>query len=194
VPAKVTKVACQSCGANLSIDESIRFVTCGYCSASLEIIHSSSASYSKTLEEVIKRQDAVEAELKVLRLEKQIQRLEDEWESFRARVSSKTENGTLVEPGKFGPILFGVITGAFAIFVGVFAASEGSWILGLLAIGVMILAYFIPQHGIRRAKEFALMRNRYLQKKTQLKSQLSSAERALRFAPMKRSGKPGKFS
>jgi hypothetical protein len=37
MPTKDHKVARQGCGANLEVDETVRFVTCGYCSASLEL-------------------------------------------------------------------------------------------------------------------------------------------------------------
>ena len=189
MPVKVTKVACQSCGANLNIDESIRFVTCGYCSASLEIVHDPSAVYSKLLEDVVKRQDAVEDELNILRIERKIQRLEAEWESFRQSVCSKEKDGSLVEPNKAGPILFG----AFALIIGlIILISSGAnqqWIGLLLGLGVLFLGYFGSTHGIRRAKEFAAIRSRYLKNINQLKGDLSSAERKLRFNPMKRSGK-----
>ncbi|MGB6221154.1 hypothetical protein [Haloferula sp.] len=189
---KVTKVACQSCGANLTIDESIRFVTCGYCSAQLEIVHDPSAVYSKTLDDVVKRQDAVEDELRVLRLEKSLQRIEQEWENFRIRVSSKSENGTIVEPGKAGPILFGIFATILCVFLFGFGLSERIWLIAILGVAGIALSYLITQHGLRRAKEFAHMRTRYLQKRTKLKGELASAERALRFQPMKRSGKPSK--
>ncbi|MEP4077891.1 hypothetical protein [Haloferula sp.] len=194
MPTKLTKVACQSCGANLSIDESIRFVTCGYCSAQLEIVHDPSTIHSKLLEDVVKRQDAVEDELRILRLEKQIQRLERNWESFRARVSTKGKDGTLISPNKLGPILFGLFAGTIGLISMGLAATERQWVLALLAIGALMLAYFVPHHGIRRANEFAMMRSRYIEKRSRLRSQLSSAERTLRFAPMKRSGKPSRSS
>jgi hypothetical protein len=193
VPAKVTKVACQSCGANLNIDETIRFVTCGYCDAQLEIVQDSSTVHSKLLEDVVRRQEAVEDELRILRLEKQIQRLETEWESFRQRVCTKVENGTLIEPSKFGSILFGSIAGVIGVLgLAAAASSTDRWPIGLLAIVAMFLSYFFMKHGIRRADEFAAMRTRYLQKLSKLKGELSSAERDHRMPPMKRSGTPSR--
>ena len=189
MPVKVTKVACQSCGANLNIDESIRFVTCGYCSASLEIVHDPSAVYSKLLEDVVKRQDAVEDELNILRIERKIQRLEKEWENFRQNVCSKEKDGNLTEPNKAGPVFFGICALVIGLFILIASGSNQEWIGVLLGLGVLFLGYFGSTHGIRRAKEFAAMRSRYLTKLNQLKGDLSSAERKLRFNPMKRSGK-----
>ena len=35
---KTRRVCCQGCGANLEVDETIRFVTCNYCDARLEVV------------------------------------------------------------------------------------------------------------------------------------------------------------
>lgn len=188
MPVRITKVACQNCGANLSVDESIRFVTCGYCAAQLEIVHEPSTVHSKLLEDVVKRQDAVEDELRGLRLEKQIERLDHEWGAFRERVSSKTKDGTLVEPGKAGPILFGIFGTALCLFLFGFALSERYWIASVLAVSAIALVHLITRHGMRRADEFSRMRYRYLQKRTQLRGELSAIERGRRMKPMKRSG------
>ncbi|MFC7337963.1 hypothetical protein ACFQY0_12295 [Haloferula chungangensis] len=189
---KVTKVACQSCGANLSLDESIRFVTCGYCSAQLEIVHDRSTIHSKILNEVIKRQDAVEQELRILRLEKKIQRLESEWENFRQRVCSKDRQGNLVEPNRYSPAIMGVCAWTLGLIIIVASGPNEQWLGLIIGLAILIVSYFVTRHGIRRAKEFAAMRSRYLHKRTQLKNELSSVERRLRFSPMKRSGKPGR--
>jgi hypothetical protein len=42
----VTKVCCQSCGADLQIDESIRYVTCNYCNSVLEVVHGASVTHT----------------------------------------------------------------------------------------------------------------------------------------------------
>ena len=189
MPVKVTKVACQSCGANLSLDESIRFVTCGYCSAQLEIVHDSSTIHSKILEDVVKRQDAVESELRILRLEKKIQRLETEWDNYRQRTCSKDNHGNLVEPSKAAPALMGALAWISGLSIIVSSGSNQLWPGLILGLAILIISYLFTDRGIRRAKEFASMRTSYLQKLTQLKGELSSAERALRLKPMKRSGK-----
>jgi len=188
VSVKVTKVACQSCGANLTLDDSIRFVTCGYCSAQLEIVHDSSTIHSKILEDIVKRQNAVEAELNILRIEREIRRIERGWESYRQNLSSRAKDGSLVEPSTIGPTLvwaFGWIIGLIIIIA---SGSNQQWFGLVLGLAILLTSYLIADHGIRRAKEFAAMRSRYLIKLNHLKGDLSSAERKLRLAPMKRSG------
>ena len=49
---KITKVCCQGCGADLPVDESIRFGTCNYCHARLEIVHDPTVTHTRLLEDI----------------------------------------------------------------------------------------------------------------------------------------------
>lgn len=43
----VKKLCCQGCGSDLVVDEGIRFVTCNYCGARLEIVHDATTTHSR---------------------------------------------------------------------------------------------------------------------------------------------------
>lgn len=46
---KITKVCCQGCGADLEVDEEIRFVNCNYCGAKLEVVHDATTTHTRLL-------------------------------------------------------------------------------------------------------------------------------------------------
>ena len=54
---KVTKACCQGCGADLQIDETIRFVTCNYCNARLEVVHDTTVTHTRQLDKIEKTTD-----------------------------------------------------------------------------------------------------------------------------------------
>ena len=51
----VKKLCCQGCGSDLVVDEGIRFVTCNYCGARLEIVHDATTTHSRLLDKIEKR-------------------------------------------------------------------------------------------------------------------------------------------
>lgn len=63
---KVTRVCCQGCGADLQVDETIRFVTCNYCGAKLEVVHGESVTHTKQLDRIERTTDLLASNLKVI--------------------------------------------------------------------------------------------------------------------------------
>ena len=191
--AKISKVACQGCGAVLEVDESVRFVTCRYCASRLEICHDPSTIYSKLLEDVVRTQKSAERELRLIRLERQLDRLDKTWKSFADSVSRKAKDGTLHEPSGSDSILVMVLT----VFIGfllllVSLDSWDRWPLALLALGVFFTGWTISRHAKRRAREFARTRRSYLKRRTALKLAITRAESGESLPKMRRSGVPAR--
>src|SRR6478736_7918389 len=95
---KITKVCCQSCGADLQIDETIRYVTCNYCNAQLEVIHDATVTHTKQLERLERTTDQLANKLQVLELQNDLEQLDSEWEKFREATLTRDDNGQLREP------------------------------------------------------------------------------------------------
>ncbi len=78
---KITKVCCQGCGADLQIDETIRFATCNYCHARLEIVHDPMVTHTRLLEDIERNTEEIADNLRIVELQNELERLDRDWES-----------------------------------------------------------------------------------------------------------------
>ena len=74
----VRKLCCQGCGADLEVDDSIRFVNCNYCGARLEIVRDASTTHSRLLDKIERRTGEMAGELKIIRLQNDLEQLDRE--------------------------------------------------------------------------------------------------------------------
>src|SRR6478736_2979854 len=139
---KVTKVCCQGCGADLDIDESIRFVTCNYCHARLEVVHDPTVTHTRQLDKIEKTTDQLANKIKVLELQNELERLDREWGSRRETLLVRNQRGGVSEPSAAGSLLVGIVVVGFGIFWISMAVSHGAPaffpLFGLVFIGAAI--------------------------------------------------------
>lgn len=175
---QITRVCCQGCGANLEVDESIRFVTCNYCHARLEVVHDSTTTHTKLLEELDQRTESMARDIKVLQLQSDLERLDREWESVRQAMMIRGKDGSVSEPNAtsatFGGILAIVIGVAWMIFTGATPAPAIFPLFGLVFIGGGIFGMI---SGNNKASEFESLRSRYQMKRGQMISQIENEKR-----------------
>lgn len=159
---KVTKVCCQGCGADLDIDETIRFVTCNYCHARLEIVHDSTITHTRQLDKIEKTTDELVNKVRVLELQNDLERLDREWDSLRNSLLVRNKQGNASEPSSAGSMIGGVVAIIFGIFWISMASSHGAPgifpLFGLLFIGV---AVFNMVSGTAKAGAFRNQRSDY---------------------------------
>ena len=189
VSVKITRIACQQCGADLDVSADIRFVTCRYCSSRLEIVHEPTVAYSKQLEDLAARTEEVERELRMLRLHRELDALDESWESFRRAVSSRSRDGRLVEPDSTAAAsLPGLAAAGASVMIAVIALSGNHPLLLLAMIPVLGLGVLLTRTGFRKVDLFRRTRARYLQRRTQLSGEIHGLGKSGRLPPMKRSG------
>lgn len=186
---KMSKIACQQCGADLEVNEEVRFLTCRYCNSRLEIVHDPSVSYSRILDQLVQKQTSIENELKLIRLHRKLHELEQGWESYRQSVSSRAKDGQLVDPSmriSALPMLASIPVG---IVLMILVGESLNWIAGGLCFPIPVfLGFFISGSLQRKKNEFLGMRHRFLQQRTSLKGVIHGLEKNGAMRPMKRSG------
>jgi hypothetical protein len=152
---KVTKVCCQGCGADLQIDESIRFVTCNYCNARLEVVHDETVTHTKQLDKIERTTVELANNLKVIELQNDLERLDREWDNQRNGLLVRSKDGSLSEPSSAGSVVGGVVVIVFGIFWTVTAAGMGAPgflpLFGLVFIG---FAVFGMISGASKASQY----------------------------------------
>ena len=62
-------VACNHCGAPLDVPGSAKYLTCNHCGSRLVVKRTSSVSYTEVLQNISRKTDALEKEVRKLRLQ-----------------------------------------------------------------------------------------------------------------------------
>jgi hypothetical protein len=166
---KVTKVCCQGCGADLQIDESIRFVTCNYCHARLEVVHDASVTHTRQLDKIEKTTDHLANKVRVLELQNDLEQLDREWDSRRETLLVRSKHGNVSEPSSAGSLIGGMVMIAFGIFWTGMAASHGApAFFPLFGIGFIGFAIFNMVKGTAKADTFKSERGDFETRRRQL--------------------------
>ena len=172
---KITKVCCQGCGADLQIDETIRYVTCNYCNARLEIVHDQTVTHSRQLDKIQHTTDQLAGTLKVLELQNDIEHLDREWEKFRNTVLTRNENGQISEPSDVGSIVAGIVGLVVGILWIVVCTTNGMSPFALAGVLFIGIAIFGMKRGCDKAELYRVQSYRY---STARKSLLQRLEQA----------------
>ena len=75
----VESIACNNCGAPLSIPGAANFVTCIYCKASLSVKRNNSVVYTEVLGRIEAITESMADDLRFLRLERELEYLDKHW-------------------------------------------------------------------------------------------------------------------
>lgn len=173
----VRKLCCQGCGADLQVDDSIRFVSCNYCGARLEIVRDATTTHSKLLDKIERRTGEMAGELKVIRLQNDLEQIDREWQAERSKYLVTNKHGQVSEPSSAGAVVVGVLVIGFGIFWTVSAASMGAPgifpLFGLVFIG---FALFGIVSSVNKADNLKNGENVYQAKRSRLLAEIEQAK------------------
>ena len=79
------------------MDETIRFVTCNYCAAKLEVVHGESVTHTRQLDRIERTTNLLASNLKVIELQNEIERLDREWDRDREGMLVRDASGRVRE-------------------------------------------------------------------------------------------------
>jgi hypothetical protein len=182
-------VCCQGCGADLEVDENVRYVTCNYCHARLEVVHDTSVTHTRLLEKLQKNTERMAGNLQVIELQNDLERLDREWESQKEGYMVSGKHGHRYLPSTGGSVFGGVIIIIFGIVWTTIAsgiAHVGSGfpnmgglglfpLFGLLFIGGGI---YTIVNGSSKASAYQSAEQDYQQQRQRLIQQIEEARRA----------------
>ncbi|MBC8128638.1 MAG: hypothetical protein H8M99_15985, partial [Gloeobacteraceae cyanobacterium ES-bin-144] len=147
---------------DLEVDESIRFVTCNYCNARLEIVHDATVTHTKQLDKIEQTTHQIAGNLKVIELQNDLERLDREWEMRRNSLLVRGKDGQVTEPSAIGSAFAGSIGIGFGIFwiflTGSNQGMQAFSLVGLLFIAASIYGIFI---GYSKAGAYRKMMSDY---------------------------------
>lgn len=116
-------VSCNNCGAPLSITGNVNYVTCGHCGSQLAVKRNESVTYTERIESLEGRTDTMAHEINRLKMQQELNQLDDDWEIEKKDYMINSKNGSTLpdEPSA----LIGV------------AVS----VIGLIILGIMMLSF-----------------------------------------------------
>jgi hypothetical protein len=136
VNTTVRQLCCQGCGATLPVTEGVRFLTCNYCEAHLEIVQDQATTHTRLLEGIEQRTKKIERDLEVIRIQGELKHLDEAWAKYEARFDPRDERVRRDEPtgGLFGIGLIGVIIGIALLrlevwWLGAVLAPASAWFM-----------------------------------------------------------------
>ena len=169
IKMRITHVRCHGCGAGLTVNETVRFVTCNYCNAQLEVVHEPSVTHTKLLEEVVRSTEHLASRMKVVELQNDLLKLERDWDQVRERCLIRDQQGTLQEPSV---ITAKMIAGAAMIVIPLltYANAQTMDVRSAFLIGGVLaaVAFFVVRGTLAHAREYESTKAAYRKKRHKL--------------------------
>lgn len=137
-----TPLLCNQCGASLNVAENTNFASCGYCNSKLKVHRSGGAVFSEVVEAIKERQDHTDNRVRILELENQILRLNQQWEMTKDRFMVHPKEGKPYLPDtKSGTgNVIGIIAAVVIGFVAVSMVGDIGFLFLLFAVGITVVS------------------------------------------------------
>jgi hypothetical protein len=175
---KITKVCCQGCGADLQVDETVRYVTCNYCHARLEVVHDPSVTHTRLMEKLEKNTERMAGNLRVIELQNDLERLDREWEQQREGFMVTGKHGHRSLPSTAGSVFGGIVgLGVGVVWIGA-AASMGApapfVLFGVVVVGLVI---FGSVNGLSKAGGYQSAESAFQARRAEMIRRIEQARR-----------------
>jgi len=162
-------VTCNSCGTNIEIEDTTRFVTCKNCSKSLEVTRTSSSVLTKVIEQQKKTATAKTINTFEVSIQEQIELLDNEWKNtlpnYMVQGQLPSADGDIITALLF----IGIILCFVATILGVLWAELPFIIAGLGFAGLNI--WKLINH-LNRSQEFNKKKTEYEKKRSLLMAKI----------------------
>jgi hypothetical protein len=175
---KITKVCCQGCGADLQVDETVRYVTCNYCHARLEVVHDPSVTHTRLMEKLEKTTERMAENLRVIELQNDLERMDREWDQRRENFMVTGKHGQRSLPTSAGSVVGGVFAAVFGV-IWIGAAGSMGAPLPFVLFGVVFVGFaiFNAVNGASRANAHQSAEASYRRQRGELIRRIEAARR-----------------
>jgi hypothetical protein len=176
---KTVALSCGKCGAPLSVPDGTRYLTCTFCGSRLEVHHEGGAAFTAVLEELAATTGRLAQDVEGLELERDLERLDADWEQERLRWCSLGEGRRAQEPSSEWALVFGL--GLFGAGVAAVVWGRkvlGTWTVPALGVVLAVIGVVGAICGGRRAEQYAAARDRYGTRRADLERRLRALERS----------------
>jgi len=159
---ELKKITCDGCGAALSITGEPNFIDCRFCGASLRVVRNETATFT----EVRKQIDALGGEVARLHKEARLRAIDDDW----AKLQEQLTNGKRLGSSALSMRRTGTFVAVLCMSMGIFVimlpgGRDAAYKLGF-GVFMLLLGLVCAALMRRRAGQFALAEQAYLQQRT----------------------------
>lgn len=135
----------------MSVPTTTNFATCAHCGSSLAIRRTDTAHYTEVIERLEEQTERMDQELRDLRFEHQLLKLDQEWEEERREYMSSGKDGQLHKPSIWNVLIILLVTIGTPISVCFASTFDGSFSLFHLFLLIVIVAGLVMA-----AREFSM--------------------------------------
>ncbi|PHQ36766.1 hypothetical protein [Rhodopirellula bahusiensis] len=152
-----------------------KFVTCGFCHASLAIHHTGSSYSTELVEELKETTDALVKDVAQIKHNAALDRLDEHWERRRLKLLGTTKHGKqITQPPNPAVMIFtsGFVIVFALIWTGMAAVMFAPMALfGLVFLGVAVVGLF---SSFSKADKYKAERKRYIRERQSLIEEIQS--------------------
>jgi LSD1 subclass zinc finger protein len=133
-------IACNQCGAPLSVPEGAKFITCNHCHANLAVRRNESVRYTEMVEKIAEHTANLAEQVAHLRYQNELERIDREWQQERDSFMITDKDGARHEPSEGAASIVFVLVIAFGIFWTIVAGAmfPPFALFGILFVGAAI--------------------------------------------------------
>lgn len=170
---KTERLRCNHCGASLRIPAGARFVTCEFCTTSLEVKREGGVAFTAVVEQVQRLGRKIDR----LDVRQRLSALEQQWAADRDELMAAGGNGEQSAPATAPPLIGGgFMTVAGVIWVAI-AVSRGAPTL-FVAFGVafVAMAVWTIVQGLNKARAYAQKKEEYETRRAVLQREFDAVD------------------
>lgn len=163
-------ILCSQCGASLEIPTGVAFVSCKQCGSALRVKHDATVAYTEVVEKLSRATDELADHVAALRYERELERIDREWERERQSLMMTNKRGQTYAPSVAAGIFAIVIGGGFGLFWTATAAGMGApAIFPMFGVVFIILAVGLGISSISKAGEYQRAERAYRRRRAEVR-------------------------
>ena len=175
--ARLISLRCDHCGAPIDVKAKAKFVTCGFCHASLAIHHTGSSYSTEMLEDLKQTTDALVKDVAQIKHNAALDRLDEQWERRRLKLLGTNKEGHQITqpPNQAAMIIMPGCVIVFGLFWTLFAATifPPMALFGIVFIGMAIFGT-ISSHS--KMGTYKAERQRYMRERQSLIEEIQNSD------------------
>ncbi|MDP6442548.1 MAG: hypothetical protein QGG36_29880 [Pirellulaceae bacterium] len=151
---RLVTLNCNECGAPIEIPHKVKFLTCAFCNAKLQVHHTETAVYSEVLERLEDKTEQIADELARLKVSTDVERLDSRWRDDRHRHMMRDKRGNYHVPSRPLAVVMTIVICGIALVM-LFNAPGQMAMFGIVFVAIAIgncIRVFLKAEDFDRAK------------------------------------------
>lgn len=175
--ARLISLRCDHCGAPIDVKAKAKFVTCGFCHASLAIHHTGSSYSTELLEDLKQTTDALVKDVAQIKHNAALDRLDEQWERRRLKLLGTNKHGhQITQPPNQATMI--IVSGFVIVFALIWTCLAAVMFapMALFGLAFMGMAVVGLISSFSKMNTYKTERARYMRERQSLIEQIQSSD------------------